>query len=94
MLRLRVPLAVPIGAVFACTPFALATEQAPKMLQQCAAMLPAGKVYNFQMTGTIEMTGGAPEVRGNMAVDDGTQIDRTREYDGQLFAKCIAAFLG
>ena len=57
-------------------------------------MLPSGKVYNFQVSGTIDVTSGAPEVRGSMQVDDGTKVDRAKDFDQNAFAACIATFLG
>jgi hypothetical protein len=57
-------------------------------------MLPAGRVYNFQVAGTIDMTTAPPAVSGSMQVDDGTKVDRTKEFDQTAFAACVASFLG
>lgn len=94
MSKIRAVLAFVAGVVLASTPFAVATEQPPRTLQQCASMLPPGKVYNFQVSGTIDMTSGAAEVRGSMQVDDGTKVDRAKDFDQNAFGACIATFLG
>ena len=87
-------LAALIAAFVASSPLALATESVPRTLQECAAMLPPGKLYNFQMSGTIDLTSGAPEIHANMQVDDGTQVDRTKEFDNRPFGQCVARFVG
>ena len=46
------------------------------------------------VSGTIDVTSGAPEVRGSMQVDDGTKVDRAKDFDQNAFAACIATFLG
>ena len=90
MTRSRISLAMLVGAIVLVAPFAAATEQTPKTFQQCGALLPAGKVYNFRMSGTIDMTSGTPALHGQLTVDDGTQVDRTKEQASQAFMKCVA----
>lgn len=90
MITARSSLLILVGAVVAVAPFAVATEQTPKTIQQCGALLPAGKVYNFRMSGTIDMTSGTPALHGQLTVDDGTQVDRTKEQASQAFMRCIA----
>jgi hypothetical protein len=90
---IRAPALVLIGVVLVVAPLAIATEQTPKTFQQCGALLPPGKVYNFHMSGTIDMTSGTPSLHGELMVDDGTQMDRTREQETVAFATCIAALV-
>jgi hypothetical protein len=91
MFKIRVPLALLAGAVLASAPLALATEQPASTLQRCAAMLPTGKIYSFKISGIIDTTSGAPQIEGNMQVNDDTQVDRSQ--DGKSFGQCVAAFL-
>jgi len=94
MSKTTVALSFVAGVVVALTSMALAMDRQPKTLQQCASILPSGKFYNFQVSGTIDMTSGTPEVRGLMQVDDGTKVDRTKEFDQEAFGACVASFLG
>jgi len=93
MIRARVPALILVGAVLIAAPLAIATEQAPKTFQQCGALLPPGKVYNFHISGTIDMTNGTPLLHGELMVDDGTQIDRRQEQPSAAFSKCISALV-
>jgi hypothetical protein len=93
MIRARIPALVLIGAVLVAEPLAIATEQAPRTFQQCGALLPAGKVYSFHMSGTIDMTNGTPLLHGELMVDDGSQIDRSQDQASAAFTKCISALV-
>lgn len=93
-MSIKVVLSFVAGIVVASASLALAVEQHPRTLQQCASILPVGKVYNFQIAGTINMRHGTSEVRGSMQVDDGTSVDRTRDLDQKAFGACVASFLG
>jgi hypothetical protein len=39
------------------------------------------------------MTSGTPALHGELLVDDGTQIDRTREQATVAFANCVSALV-
>jgi hypothetical protein len=91
--RTRIRVVVLIGTVLVVAPLAVATEQTPKTFQQCGALLPPGKVYNFHMSGTIDMTNGTPLLHGELMVDDGTQIDRSHDQASAAFTKCISVLV-
>ena len=80
-----------IGALVIAATSALAVETPPRTIEQCAKLLPPGKTYSFQITGTIDMTQSAPVLRCEFTIDDGTQVDRRSE--GEAFGKCIAPLM-
>jgi len=90
MITARKSVLILVGAAVVIAPFAVAKEPTAKTIQQCGALLPAGKVYNFRMSGTIDMTSGTPALHGQLTVDDGTQVDRTKEQASEAFIRCIA----
>lgn len=81
----------------ALSPLAAATALAetdaavPRTLAGCAELLPAGQVYSFEITGRIDATGAAPVLTGEMAVDDGTELDRSAET--VAFQQCVASLI-
>ena len=60
-------------------------------IEQCASLLPAGKVYTFEVTGTVDTKGAAPKLSGEMSVSDGTTVDRRNE--SAAFGQCIARLI-
>ena len=93
MIRARLPALILIATVLVAAPLAIATEQTPKTFQQCGALLPPGKVYNFHISGTIDMTNGTPLLHGELTVDDGTQLDRSQEQASAAFTRCISVLV-
>lgn len=80
---------IAIVAAAATTTFA---SQAPQStFEQCAALLPPGKVYTFEITGSVDATGPAPRLSGEMSVSDGTDVDRSDE--SAAFGQCVAGLL-
>jgi hypothetical protein len=70
---------------------AVASQNTRATLQQCASLLPAGKVYTFEVSGNVDTTGKAPKLSGEMSVSDGTQVDRSHE--NAAFGQCVAKLL-
>lgn len=73
------------------TPWASQPTEGVRTLEQCAALLPPGQVYSFEITGSVDATGEAPVLSGQMSVSDGTETDRTEETAD--FQRCIAALI-
>jgi len=80
-----------VGVALAFAPSVFAVDVSPKTIEQCAALLPSGKTYSFQMTGTIDRTQDKPILHGTLSVDDGSHMDRGNE--GEAFGKCIAQLI-
>ncbi|MBX3724778.1 MAG: hypothetical protein KF823_02540 [Xanthomonadales bacterium] len=64
---------------------------APRTLEQCAALLPPGQIYSFEITGSIDATGDAPVLAGQMSVSDGSEVDRAEET--AAFQQCLASLI-
>ncbi|TXK60483.1 hypothetical protein [Alkalisalibacterium limincola] len=79
------------GIVAATVATAIASQESPRTLEQCAALLPAGKVYSFEIIGSIDATGSAPALSGEMSVSDGTEVDRSEET--AAFGQCVVGIL-
>lgn len=94
MATMRACLAAFAGATIAGAPFALAGEQSAQTLQRCVSLLPSGKVYTLQLNATIDTRSNKPEFHGNVTMDDGTQIDRSRDAASERFGKCVANVIG
>jgi hypothetical protein len=79
------------GVIVATATAALASQPAPATIEQCAQLLPKGKVYAFEITGRVDATGPAPQLSGEMSVTDGTEVDRTEET--AAFGQCMARLI-
>ncbi|AKC86377.1 hypothetical protein [Pseudoxanthomonas suwonensis] len=79
------------GIIIAAVSTAIASQSAPSTFEQCAVLLPQGKVYTFEITGSVDATGAAPKLSGEMSVSDGTEVDRTDE--SAAFGQCVAKLL-
>lgn len=79
------------GILIATLATAIASQEGPRTLEQCAALLPPGKVYSFEIIGSIDTNGSAPAMSGEMSVSDGTEIDISGET--AAFGQCVAAVL-
>lgn len=73
------------------TAWATQPAEGPRTLEQCAALLPSGQVYSFEITGSIDASGDAPVLSGQMSVSDGTELDRSEET--AAFQQCLAALI-
>jgi hypothetical protein len=80
-----------VGTTLALIAAAGAAPPAAATIEQCAALLPAGKQYSFEIKGTIDTTGESPALSGEISVADGTQQEASA--DSQAFAECIAALI-
>ncbi|MDZ3824502.1 MAG: hypothetical protein U0S76_12935 [Pseudoxanthomonas sp.] len=79
------------GVLLVGTAWATQPSEGPRTLEQCAALLPAGQVYSFEITGRVDATGEAPVLSGQMSVSDGTELDRSEET--AAFQQCLAALI-
>lgn len=79
------------GVIVVGTTWAAQPAEGPRSLEQCAALLPSGQVYSFEITGSIDATGDAPVLSGQMSVSDGTELDRSEET--AEFQQCLAALI-
>ena len=81
-------------AVAACSVFAavgstaVANQAERRTLEQCAALLPKGEKFSFELTGTVDTSGATPKLSGEFSMSDGTQRDR--QQDGAAFQACFA----
>lgn len=82
---------VATGILIATAASAIADHQGPRTLEQCATLLPTGKVYSFEIVGDIDATGETPTLSGEMSVSDGTEVDRSEET--AAFGQCLAALI-
>ncbi len=87
---LALAIAIP-GIAVAIISTAGAAQSAPSTIEQCAALLPQGQTYTFEISGTVDNTGSAPTLSGEMSVTDGTEVDRTAETAD--FSQCIAKLI-
>src|SRR3569833_524661 len=85
-------IAAALGAAVALSPSVLATETGTNSLAKCAALLPSGQSYSYEIRGTIDTRSGKPVLAGTFNVDDGTQVDRRR--DNTRFGECVANLIG
>lgn len=85
-------IAATLGVIAALSPSVLATETAGNSLAKCAALLPPGQSYSYEMRGTIDTRSGKPVLAGTFTVDDGTQVER--HDDNVRFGQCVAALIG
>ncbi len=60
-------------------------------IEQCAKLLPQGKRYTFGVNGTIDYTGAAPILHGELALADDANNDLTQQ--AAPFAQCFAKFV-
>lgn len=79
------------GIAVAIISTAVASQPGASTIEQCAGLLPHGKTYTFEVSGSVDTTGSAPELSGEMSVSDGTQVDRTAE--SAAFGECIAKLI-
>ena len=80
-----------IGIAVAIISSAIASQPGPTTIEGCAAMLPQGKTYTFELTGNVDTTGPAPKLSGEMSVSDGTYEDGTAQ--SEAFGQCIAKLI-
>lgn len=91
---MRIVLATAIaatGILIAGVTAAIASQDTPRTLQQCAELLPKGKVYSFEIIGSVDATGSTPTLSGEMSVSDGTEVDRSAET--AEFSQCLGSIL-
>ncbi|TDK22996.1 hypothetical protein E2F46_12655 [Luteimonas aestuarii] len=81
--------AIAILAAAAAT--SVASQPAPATFEQCAMLLPQGKIYTFEITGSVDTTAQAATLSGELSVSDGTQVDRSDE--SAAFGQCVARLL-
>jgi hypothetical protein len=79
------------GVIVAMATAALASPPVPATIEQCAQLLPKGKVYTFEIKGRVDTTGTSPELSGEMSVSDGTEVDRSEET--AAFGQCMAGLI-
>lgn len=79
------------GILIAAGATAIASQDAPRTMEQCATLLPQGKLYTLEIIGSLDVTGAAPQFSGEMTVSDGTEVDRSEET--AAFGQCVVAFL-
>ena len=79
------------GIAVAILSTATASQPAPSTIEGCAALLPQGKNYSFEVAGSVDTTGSAPKLSGEITVSDGTEVDQTSE--SAAFAQCIAKLI-
>lgn len=65
-----------------------AAPESSATIEQCAKLLPPGKRYEFSVNGTIDFTGAAPVVHGELSLSDGTTTDLAQQ--ASPFAQCFA----
>jgi len=82
---------VAAGLAVALLSTALASQDKRTTLEQCASLLPRGKIYTFELTGSVDTKGAKPRLSGEMTVSDGTQVDRQAE--SAAFGQCIAKLM-
>ena len=70
---------------------AVASQPGPSTIEQCAALLPQGRTYSFKIAGTVDTTGPAPALSGQVSVTAGSEEDRTDE--SAAFGQCIAKLI-
>ena len=68
-----------------------AAPERPSTIEGCAKLLPQGKRYTFGVNGTIDYTGAAPVLHGELALADDTNADLTQQ--AEPFAQCFARFV-
>lgn len=79
------------GIAVAVVSTAIASQPGPSTIEQCAALLPQGRTYTFEIAGNIDTTGKAPKLSGEMSVSDGTHEDLTAE--SAAFGECLARLI-
>lgn len=79
------------GIAIATLSTATASQPGPSTIEGCAALLPKGKTYVFEISGSVDTTGDAPKLSGEIIVSDGTELDRTEE--SAAFGQCIAKLI-
>lgn len=85
-----IALAATAGAAVV-VPAPIVSQPAPSTIEQCAALLPQGKTYSFQISGSVDTTGAAPVLSGEMSISDGTEEDRSEE--SAAFGQCLARLI-
>ena len=83
--------AVAAGLAVAILSTAFASQGNRATLEQCASLLPRGKIYTFEVTGSVDTKGATPKLSGEMTVSDGTTVDRQAE--SAAFGQCIAKLI-
>lgn len=91
MRNMIVTLAAATCIVVATATAALASQPVPATIEQCARLLPQGKVYTFEIKGEVDATGSAPQLSGEMSVSDGTDVDRSEET--AAFGQCMGKLI-
>lgn len=67
------------------------TQLAASTIEQCSALLPPGKHYDFFINGTIDYTGAKPILHGDLSVTDEMNNHLTQQAGPfvQCFAKLV-----
>lgn len=75
------------------TPSAAAPAEpaAAATIEQCAKLLPQGRSYTFTVEGTIDATGAAPVVHGQLSLSDdsGNDLSQLASPFAQCFARLV-----
>lgn len=79
------------GIAAAIIATATASQPGPSTIEQCATLLPQGKTYTFEIIGSVDTTGPAPILSGEMSVSDGTHTELAAE--SAAFGQCIAGLI-
>lgn len=79
-----------MGIAVAIVSNAIASQPAPSTIEGCAALLPPGKTYTFEIAGSIDTTGPAPKLSGEMTVSDGTEQESA---ETAAFGQCMAGLI-
>ncbi|MCC5825912.1 hypothetical protein [Alkalimonas sp.] len=91
-MRTLIALAIVVaGIAVAVIRVATASQPAVNTIEQCASLLPPGKVYTFEVMGIVDTTSGSPQLSGEMSISDGTEQDRSAETEA--FGQCLARLI-
>jgi hypothetical protein len=83
--------AAAIAAAVVSTAMASTTPPAASTIEQCATLLPPGRTFSFELTGTIDTTGPVPKLSGQLSVSDATLEDSGD--DGAAFGECLGKLI-
>ena len=75
-------------SVLAQSSAAPAAPEVASTMEQCAKLLPPGRHYTFGVNGTIDYSGAAPVLHGELSLSNDTNDDLTRP--AAPFAQCFS----